>query len=592
MAFRAPTNHRQLSIQSVPPLQDDDLYAEASYSPLLSSPGIHSPTVEQDADEWVVFSRSSVGDAATVTETNPLSQVSEIGSVQSAPRILRHGGNYGIPGAFDDLVGDEEEDEEDDEDDDSLGGTETDSLQPFREQDNEGPVMLPTHDGLGTFPSSSGVISGLRSLEESLRIAAMAGHTQAEEDTDAKIQRWRVEHSQALLDEIQRMTRRRMSLASLRGGNLEGKDRNLLDEGSAFMDIGNSSAEDLTTSASTPTQNHTESMEKETEEHSETLWKRITRRFICDIMGIDDELLQVIFGEALPTEALADFSHEGNQASKEVEERLLNRLARELGVLVNHYTSHPAGEGAFSTHRGNFGEYDDDDGVQTPQPLPTLREQEQDEYTASPRRRQRSQSATRSENSSVPQFQFAPTLSHQEEISHAALWGIEEHEVDEETQAKRNSQMRKEYWEQELGVRVFFSFLKSRFSGPKSDTSSGPPPSAPIHQSHPLINRNPRPAFNQYQNLPRRSSSSNSASKMVSSPTASASTGQLFGGFEFGIRSVSSYASQSTKGKGNGKKTLSSRGSSRNRGFYWDVATSVGSGKTGSCIGTAVWAAI
>lgn len=576
MAFRAPTNHRQLSIQPLPPSQDDDAQGSPGHSPFLSSPVLHSPAVEQDADEWVVFSPSSVGDATTVTGTNPLSRISEIGSVKSAPRILRHGGSYGIPGIFDDLAEDEEEDEED-EDDDYLDGTETDSLQPFREQQNEGPVMLPTHDGLGMFPSSSGVISGLRSLEESLRMVAMAGHSQGEEDTNAKIRKWQIEHSQALLDEIERMTRRRMSLASLRGGNLGQQEKNLIEEDTAFMAT---STEDFKSSTSIPTQqNRAEADEMGLEEHEETLWRRITRRFIRDIMGIDDELLQVIFGEALPAETPISFLHEENMVTKDVEERLLNRLARELGVLVNQYTYHPAGDGAFSTHHGSFEEYSDDDGSKTPQARSSQPQQE--EHAASPHKRQRSQSFA-SSTSSVPQFQFAPTLP-QEEASHAALWGIEEEQdLDEETLAKRDSQLRKEYWEQELGVRVFFSFLKSRFSSPEPT----PTPPVPLYQHHPLI-RSPRPTFHPYQSpVVKRSASVASAKVAPPSTAASASGGQFFGGFGFGMRSGSSYASG---GKG---KTASSRGSSRNRGFYWDVATSVGSGKTGSCVGTGVWAAI
>ncbi|KAL0634259.1 hypothetical protein Q9L58_006796 [Maublancomyces gigas] len=571
MAFRAPTNHRHLSIQSLPH-QDEDFQAEADHSPLLSSHG-HSPAVEQDADEWVVFSPSSVGDATTVTGTNPLSRISESGSIGSAPRILRHGGNYAIPGTFNDLIEDSEEDEDED---DYLDGTETDSLQPFREQDNQGPIMLPTHDGLGTFPSSSGVISGLRSLEESLRIVTMAGQSQGAENTDSKIRRWQIEHSQALLDEIEKVTRRRISLASLRGGNLGQHEKNLLEEEAIFM---GTSAEGPKSSESTLAQGYAEG---ETEESSETFWRRITRRFIRDIMGIDDQLLQVIFGEALPVETPIPFLHGGSGVSKDAEERLLNRLAKELGVLANHYTCHPSGDGAFSTHRTNLGDYSDDDGSKTPQARsPQL---QQDGHTVSPPARQRSQSLD-SSSSSVPQFQFAPTLL-QEEVSHAALWGIEEeHDTDEETQAKRESQFRKEYWEQELGVRVFFSFLASRFSGPA--TPDPPPPIASVHQHHPLIRSN-CPAFHPYQSQAAKRPVSVVSTKLAqSTATASTSGSRFFGaGFGFGMRNGTSYASA---GKG---KTVSSRGSSRNRGFYWDVATSVGSGKSGSCIGTGVWAAL
>ncbi|KAH8154815.1 uncharacterized protein LAJ45_01346 [Morchella importuna] len=534
MAFRAPPNTRHLSIHSIPPIPESDQHL--LYSPQLSSPGrppSEQPAVgyqnEQETDEWVVFSPSTIG-TATVTTT------SDLGSVVSAPCILRHG-NYGES---------EDEEEEDDTDDDYMDdddGTETDSLQPFRELANDPPpVRLPTHDGLGTFPLSSPTTTTstgvLRSLEESLRIVAMAGSTSSN-DSDARIDRWRRQHSQALLDEIERVTRRKMSVASLRGaGGGSSKDvKALLDEETGFMaasteeERGMEEKKTMQGKMEEEEQRQKEEQDVDTE-NPETIWRRITRRFIRDIMGIDDELLQVIFGEALPESSYLDPTStplNPTPAPTAAEDRLLNRLARELGVLVTQYTSHPAPDGAaFSTlHRADDDDADNynDDGVQTPQPrtITTTTGTTTSTHLQTP--------ATLSD-AEIPHYNFTPTLHH----SDTAQWGLD---IDDDSQHEEEK-VRREYWEQELGVRVFFSFLKSRFSSPS------PPPQqvvvpGPMFQQHPLIR---------------------SPSEMRSG------------------------------GWGAAAKTVSRSGSGRSaRGFYWDVASSVGSGK-GSCVGTGVWAAI
>ena len=581
MAFRSPaTARRHLTLQSIPAHDDDQRRLDSPS--LLGSPAIsHTPTIEADADEWVVFSPSSVGGAtAAVTGTHALSQASDLLSVGSAcsPRVIRRGFSGGFTDLEDEVEFEEEEEEEDEEDEeDESYDTETDSLRPFRDLGNEGPVMLPMHDGLGTFPSSSGVVSGLRSLEESLRIVAeAAGGESTSDDINARIQKWREEQGQALLDEIQRASRRRTSLfsGSIRGGDLK-------DEDEASMNIEGLETEveeaEKCTSTSTPTQSNSGASTAAAHggAHEETLWRRITRRFIRDIMGIDDDLLQVIFGEALPEEATASFLAEGGRLGSEAEERMLNRIARELGVMVNQYTPHPASDGrAFSTIAGKVKSRDglsgdNDDGVKTPQPPPPppAQQYQQEEPTSIPQPRPRSQSTA--STSSIPHYQFAPTLPPlQQSPHHPTLWNIEE-SLQEEKAAKAEAAKRKEYWEQELGVRVFFSFLKSRFSS----SSPSAPTSTPSTESaagitHPLIPR-ARVVY------PRR--------RLVG------------GGVGGGLRSGSTCASQSgTKAK-TGKRSRNGgaggggAGGSRSRGgFYWDVPRSVGSG-TSSCVGTGVW---
>jgi len=314
---------------------------------------------------------------------------------------------------------------------------------------------------------------------------------------------------------------------------------------------------------------------------SESLWRRLTRSFIRDVMGIDDTVLEVIFGEALPAEAYEE--EVDDKPDRTTEQKFIDRIARELGVLVDYYTVHPTSERAFAATPRQGEEKENDDGIKTPQPAPRPSDPVD---VNSPHERTRSDSfaSLDSKNSTVPQFQFSPTLAHQDDASHAALWGIEEEEIESRAQA----QARKEYWEQELSMRLVFSYLKSRFSGrsrqpPASTPSSAS--SAPLHQLHPLINKSHRPP---YHSSSRRMSSS-SVSKTFTS-TASGNAGLFPQGYGLGIRGGSSCASQSSKPKD--VRGKSSRASSLSRGYYWDVATSVGSGKTSSCVGTGVWAAI
>ena len=103
------------------------------------------------------------------------------------------------------------------------------------------------------------------------------------------------------------------------------------------------------------------SVKGEEPEENESFWNRITRRVIRDLMGIDDDLLSLIFGESLPEDDDLSTTPPANQpldAAKSIiasnqydqsswEYRLLERISRELGILVNQISDHP---GAFSTY--------------------------------------------------------------------------------------------------------------------------------------------------------------------------------------------------------------------------------------------------
>lgn len=500
-----------------------------------------------------MFSPSVVGDASTILSggTSRLSQKSsDIGNVITAasPVLSRREG--------------EEDEEEDEDEEDSYA--ESDSLEAFR--DHEGSVMLPTHDGLGSFHSSP-ILGGFHSLEESLRIVAASARGGDESDTYSRIEKWRVEQGQALIEEIQLATRRRrLSIISRQSGETP-QDIGLSEEDSASM--GGISDGDGTSDTRATSRAHS----VKGTPSDESFLKRITRCFIRDIIGLDDNLLEVIFGEALPAEAYVDpscpvsaktstsinttLSHDA-LIKKDVEERIFSRIAKELGALVNLYTQYPhSGEGPFSTLRRPIKDDREEEGTRTPQPS-QIRKPEQQDF-----------------DSTFPQIQFTPTLSAMrhdpEEDSHAALWGIEEEQ-------QEDVHLLREYLEQDLDLRLVFSFLRSRFSGqPTSRLTPVASPTTrtiPLHHNHPLTNRNSC----------RRRGSSSTISKQLS-PTTSP-VGCLLPKVGGG----SSYCANQERAAANDQR--SSKASSRSRGHYWDVATSVGSGQTGSCVGTGVWAAI
>ncbi|KAA8899404.1 hypothetical protein FN846DRAFT_960522 [Sphaerosporella brunnea] len=569
MAFQAPTRARQLTLSRL------QSYRE-SHSTFGSS-AAGAPLLTPDTEEWVVFSPSNAG--ATSTILSGTNRESDVGSIISVSSPRAAGARYdAIPGVFDEYTEEDEEGEEEEEEE-SLDGAETDSLQPFRE--NQDPVLfptLPTHDGLGTF-SSMGV-SGFRSLEESLRIVAACGQAQEGNDTHSRIQKWRMEQGVALMDEIEKATRRRRRLSLINRLSTEVDTEAKLIEAPITVEDG----EKPLNAPSQPVSDVAIETQEDEDNANESFLERITRSFIRDIMGIDDQLLEVLFGEALPAEAQMHTISEEVQFKKDTEERILNRIAKELGELVHLYTQHPSG--ASPTQRQQLekeDEQDSDDGVKTPQPRPNQQKQPQqptiDTTTAetatdimpSPPKPQRSSSFS-SAASSVPQFQFEPTLAFQQddEASHAAWWGIEE------ADDTKSARLRREYWEQDLDVRLVFSYLKSRFCGhpgrgapsiAASSTAATPSSSsAPIHHQHPLINRK-----HTYHIANRRQSISQSKPVSVSAVFS---------------KKVSCASHDRVA-----KDRRSSKASSRSRGYYWDVATSVGSGQS-SCVGTGVWAAI
>jgi hypothetical protein len=205
---------------------------------------------------------------------------------------------------------------------------------------------------------------------------------------------------------------------------------------------------------------------------TESFWQRVTRRVIKDLMGLDDTTLSVIFGEELApaaqttptqqsplTEALSAHQDRG------WENRLLNRIAKELGILASQLTENDRQDRTFSTYTP----YQIDQSAQS-----------------QPRQIPPSTGTAHSVDAPESNFPFfAPTFSHPP-VSPAveadtSLWGVPEQPQAsaEDLAPSEDKDKETEYWERDLDIGVVFRYLRSRF------TSRPPSPSPPESQSQP-----------------------------------------------------------------------------------------------------------
>lgn len=580
MAFRQSTHlppQRQLSAALAPESINTTISAEQQQRAI------------EESQEWVLFSPllapSTARTHTTSTERTPrtagLSRVSDFGSFDTAARSADSEGDDGAES--DGLGEDVEEDEELDSLDDGLHAFHEPSVDRTspRRLDHSGGSILPTHDGLGTFPASSPPVQeqlyqfeqfnprrrvegGGRRSSVQRRLNAAEGGIDGDLEIDRvqRIEKWRMEQSRVLLDEIEKETRRRRLSRS-------GESRKVVDVGRETLATG---ANTTLVSGRSTVQQAADSSPQEPEE-TEPLWQRITRRVIRDLIGIDDSILSVIFGESLPpddtaapprslTTLCSQYSElppdpKASTPNRSWEDRLFERIARELDLLVHHLAEHP---GAFSTY------------LHTPQPhsdyagIPVAR-------TPTPRLPAQNSAPYDSGNLDPVDFpQFNPTLqdTNTSPTTHAALWGIEEEPLPtEDARLKRE----RDYWERELDVRTVFRFLRNRFTNTdhraSADLASYPNSNlamssnqetarraAIIRQHHPLVSRT-------HDRQTRRTSLLHHHHDHHALHNSISYHTQL-------KRPGSSCASVSTK-----KSAKRASGSSRN---YWDIGGSVGSG--------------
>lgn len=562
-----------------------------------TAPRVFHPTVEdeshpipqppasavEESQTWVLFApETDAGTTASyltethLSESTPgRSQLSDLGSLNTvAPS--EHTTSEQQSASTD--AADEEEDEDNEEEDDA----ELDSLDSHLPGFRSTPVyynnnnsaqglapIVPAHDGLGSFRldregMGSDVQNRLYAFEqynprrikrrrESLDMAQLELELDQEQEIDKmhRIEAWRLEHSRYLLDEIQKETRRRRRSAasSAHGRPAVGRVEDLAGTG-----------EPREAALDTVDENDAWHDEHASEfGENESLWGRITRTVIHDMLGIDDKLLSILFGEALPDEedlsttprastlfpeARADVGGT-NAAGQSWQLKILERIARELGMLVHQMSEHP---GAFSSYARM---------QQMPIPyagLPSIPESVHDSAQAS--------AARVVPVTTIPEFK--PTIAPQprpiDVPNSRGTTGFAP--AGSHVQGDKNSSgvaFTQDEWEQDLDVKLVFRYLRSRFTSRSNSTGSVggtahlatassaelAAKAARVRQHHPLVSKT-RPAE-------RRSFKAATPSSPVM------------------YRRASSCASQSTR--------RSLRRSSCSSRHYWDIgAGSVGTG--------------
>ena len=482
MAFRQPT-HAPLRPQQ--PSHHESPSSQIQHT--TSPPQQHV----QEEEQWILFSSAAGSStnrtytATDATRTAGRSRISDFGSLDTAAR------SYDLDledRAVEDIA---IEDEEEDGELDSLDS----HLHEFREEGSvykrmgeTSGTVLPTHDGFGSFRINrmgEDVQEHLYSFEkfnprrvkrrrESLELGQLELENERAQDAERmrRIEMWRLEQSRLLVDEIQKeTTRRKMSVSTDRRSVLvRDKEQEDIATLSTVGDEGNGVVD----------------------EENQSFWNRVTRRVIRDLMGIDDDLLSIIFGETLPEDDDLSTTPPANAASTTSlvraaqydestwENKLLERIARELGILVNQISDHP---GAFNTY------------LKTQQePLP---------YAGLPIIPESTRDQSLPETLPSMEAVFHPTIPTQTQpvsIPQASTTSFQQ--IDEDATPRQRSITREE-WEADLDISLVFSYLRNRFTSkfrstpPATHASSNQRPhlatsstaEARVRQHHPLVTR-------------------------------------------------------------------------------------------------------
>ncbi|KAL9614804.1 MAG: hypothetical protein Q9167_000714 [Letrouitia subvulpina] len=532
----------------------------------------HSPPVQpDDSQTWVLFpnprQRSSIHtETASIVwtpRTAGLSRLSEFGSVNIAAKSSYELDERAV-----------DDDNELDSLDDGLYAFQEPPAYPHSDCVDQSRSILPAHDGWGTFPASNLSVQERiwnheqyqtqkkyprhqrrrSSIQRRLDALEVDNGVKLEEEKLERIVRWRAGHSDFLLSQVERESRTRAPSLTPENGSKAACD--IPGEQAGFIPseaYSRSTLNELTSTAA----NQEMINEK-------TMCQHIVRRVILqDLMGISDEVLQVIFGEtfALDSSSVID-SQRLAPLELPLQERspsktpilgwkasFLDFLERQLDFLLKRLLGGPSAFGI-------------------PIDATTL------DYAGIPIDVAVSTSA---EPLFKPTLQEFP-LSSSSESSQAALWGIEEEPLD-----SASALQDREYWEQTPSIKTIFRFLRQHFMShrqpilPPSNAKSKPsniattftPGSirraALIRQHHPLISRQYLRRTSSGQVFARHYHHYYNSSSNVNVPSP------------LHRRSDSSCASLSVrKGK---------RGSGNSRN-YWDIGGSIGSGSVG---GIGLW---
>lgn len=611
MAFHQPTRQISQRISRIDP---------SSTESELRSP---APPLTQTRDEsqtWVLFSPAT--DAGTTTSyfssvhddqvTPGRSRISDLGSLHS----IAHSDNLYSEPANSDIL-DEDEVLEDDAELDSLDS----HLPEFLARGHPGGFsqsipILPGHDGLGSFRGEAQAMSlemqeqmyqferynprRIKRRRESLELGQLALESEAAQESirRRRIEEWRLEQSRILLEEIQKVTRRRReSTVSILTNKLRRDSQVSIDpeaDEATLSTIGEPTPGASMAGTEWHDQDASELDFGAGEGEDAGVWARITRKAIRDLMGIDDKLLCVLFGEALPEDldleaddlsstpkaSAQDASFSGTEPDSSWQLRILDRIARELGQLVNQLSTHPR-PGAFSTY-----------ARMQQQPLlyaglpaipevtagaPTVADMDGDAGDA----KVTLASSSHVDGSTAPTMpQFRPTLQtvpHSQPMDIPRARSLET--PAEGDAAHGPGTFTQQEWEQDLDIKLVFRYLRSHF------TSSRAANSASVSQTHSHSAVSPdvasaRAAARVRQHHPLvgvRTHQRRTSFKVSGGPSAPSQVVHTHH-----ARHASSCASQSTRRSGRrGSLSVSSRHSSRH---YWDIGAGPGSIGTGSII--------
>ncbi|KAI9167748.1 hypothetical protein HJFPF1_03882 [Paramyrothecium foliicola] len=551
MAFQQPTRHSTQRLAR-PETDGRDIAASRTHE--------RQPNESQT---WVLFAP-----ATDITTTSYLSETEQ--SIQTQPRSILSGSGRLDPAIQSDLDVESRQSSllsailddavEDDGELDSLDshlpefrslpGIYTSSQNGNQQQTQP---ILPTHDGLGSFRLDQPMLGAdaqdriyqferfnpqrVQRRRESLDRAQLELEYEQNQVAEKRqrIEAWRLEHSRILLDDVQRETRRRRQSQAQRS-RLQVSDTVLKSQAMGIDAV----SDDLTW--------HDEDAAPQ-EDESGGILARFTRKMLKDVLDIDDRLLAILLGEAVPDEEELSATPRASQSlapavpgsadEQSWQLQMLERVSQELGLLVNQLSQHP---GAFSTYTRV---------QQMPLPyagLPIIPE------SGSPP----SPLAVRPEDEHPqPSFpEFRPTVA-----GPALPITIPSRRMDSSTEMReelgRNNTFSQEEWEQDLDIKLVFRYLRSRFTSRWSNSSTSSTShvatnstqdmaakAARVRQHHPLTAR-ARP-------VERRTFKATTPS----SPVA--------------LRHHSSCASQSTR--------RSARRSSCSSRHYWDIGGSLGTG--------------
>ncbi|KAJ5206634.1 hypothetical protein N7491_002751 [Penicillium cf. griseofulvum] len=573
MAFQVPTHapRRRTSYSTPQPPTLDILSAEQR---------------NDDTAQWVLFSPTARTHTTSTDRTRTVgaSRLSDFGSFAATQSAFSAEDEPDAENALDDQL--DEDGTELDSLDDGLHAFRAPDLAPASpiRVDQGPPAMLPAHDGLGSFQASSREVQDQLWRHEQYnpqrpsyghlqhrRNSSVQRHLDTVEEGEAnveqerwqRIEEWRMDQSRALLQEIEQETRQRRTSLASRSSLRRSVDHMPQSHVSEVLQ------RDL-------------SLLRDASEDEESFWRRITRTVIRDLIGIDDSLLSVIFGESLPLDAqphtqedpldmetvLAREPEPEYGDSPLWQAKVLKTITHELGILVHQLCEHP---GAFTTYyhmtKDISAEYA---GMSLNRLAESGMSQKPAESTSS------TTADTMDESTQSPHFM--PTLRDSNR-EHEAQWGIEDEDPKRSDQLPESTKLQQEseYWESGLDVMMVFRYLRSRFSRRgymSNETHTPTPPRRPqdasrraaiIRQHHPLVAR----AHSRSQTQTRRTSQFSGVSNPagVSSPLLRPHL----------RRPSSSCASQSAKLSAiSSRRTMTS--SSRN---YWDI----GGSETNSGIG-------